>query len=462
MSERPGPVYEATFFIDPAILPDFETWLTGEIDRIRTLSGVVDCRDLSMPDDEDGRNVRLFQIDFESGDDADAFVDGDVFAQEGGLLPLFGDQVSLRTRLLVEEDIFEPQPEHPPDCLNCGKRLRGQYCGDCGQRSRSRLISLWELITDAFGDLFELDSRLWQTLVPLVIQPGRLTYDYLQGRRSRFMPPFRMYLVLSLVFFLVAFANPREKFGVLFEPAPAENTIGSAAPATDVDDAASNAPDEVEQRRQEMLDELTGESIVVGTVQTEKADDDSGAADVHLGSDGEGEFRCDIDQSDVDDLPDWIARRLTVERVQHICERLRLDNGRAFLDDIVDTIPTALIVLLPFMAFILTMLYPLSRRYYVEHLLFLVHFHAFFFLLLTLQILFARLGALVRLPELVSTLALVATSIYIPVYLFVAMRKVYGQSRLVTFLKYTALTIAYIAGLTTTMLAATLLVALSI
>ena len=55
-------------------------------------------------------------------------------------------------------------PDHP-DCLNCGTELRGQYCGHCGQRASSRLISLWELTRDAFGDLLELDSRLWRTLL---------------------------------------------------------------------------------------------------------------------------------------------------------------------------------------------------------------------------------------------------------------------------------------------------------
>ena len=58
----------------------------------------------------------------------------------------------------------------------------------------------------------------------------------------------------------------------------------------------------------------------------------------------------------------------------------------------------ALIVLLPLMALVFKGLYPLSRRYFVEHLLFFVHFHAFFFLILTLQILFA-LCRLVHLPE---------------------------------------------------------------
>ena len=101
------------------------------------------------------------------------------------------------------------------------------------------------------------------------------------------------------------------------------------------------------------------------------------------------------------------------------------------------------------MAFVLKVLYPLSRRYYVEHLLFFVHLHAFLFLLITLQILFTRLAAMIGLPETATVLTVVATSIYAPVYLFVAMRRVYGQGRFVTFLKYIVLTFAYIMGFST-------------
>ena len=127
-----------------------------------------------------------------------------------------------------------------------------------------------------------------------------------------------------------------------------------------------------------------------------------------------------------------------------------------------DNVPAALIVLLPLMAFVLKALYPLSRRYYVEHLLFFVHFHAFFFLILTLQILFVRLSTIVGLPEALAILTIVVTSFYIPVYLYVAMRRVYGQGRLVTLFKYAILLIAYVLGFTATMLGAVAIAAFSV
>ena len=114
------------------------------------------------------------------------------------------------------------------------------------------------------------------------------------------------------------------------------------------------------------------------------------------------------------------------------------------------------------MALVLKALYPLSRRYYVEHLLFFVHFHAFFFLILTLQILFARLAELLHVPENIRVVTLVVASLYIPVHLFISMRRVYGQGRVTTFLKYVVLSFTYSVGFLITMLGALAIAVFSI
>ena len=207
MTRREGPVYEVTFFVDQDVVSEFDTWLEDRVRESLRDAAVFDCRLFAIPGDDDGRSGRVCQTLVETDEAVDDVIANDDF--EADAVSKFGDSIAVSSRVLREDRTHDVPTQESPECLNCGTRLRGQYCGNCGQRSRSRLISLWELVTDAFGDLFELDSRLWQTLVPLVIRPGRLTYDYLQGRRARFMPPFRTYLVLSLVFFLVAFFDRR-------------------------------------------------------------------------------------------------------------------------------------------------------------------------------------------------------------------------------------------------------------
>ena len=352
-------------------------------------------------------------------------------------------------------------PDHP-NCLNCGAELQGQYCGICGQRARGRLISLWELLQDAFGDLFEIDSRLWRTLIPLLIRPGRLTLDYLEGKRARYMPPFRMYLVLSVVFFVVAFFDPQDDLSLLFEPEPPPTPEETAEEAEKWEEAGAEV--------NEVLDELAGEGIIT-IDQAEEArdavDDDDVNVTLYGGDEGGLNFQIDPETGECefsgqDELPDWFKRRLTKERLERTCERIGADEGKTLLNLVLDNIPIALIVLLPFMALVLKALYPLSRRYFVEHLLFFVHFHSFFFLILTLQILFSRFADLIHLPEAIGILILVAASFYIPVYLYKAMRLVYAQGHIFTFIKYITLVFAYIAGATLTMMGALLFALVSV
>ena len=448
MSNQTGPIYEVTFSIDRDIAGECDAWLADHVRDVLRIEGVVDCNTYTRADDPEGRVRRVVLYVLEDDEALDAFLEGPGGDIDNEVEARFGAQVFVAARVL-REDTREELSGGSPDCLNCGAYLRGQYCAVCGQRSHGRLISLWELVRDAFGDLFELDSRLWQTLVPLLRRPGRLTHDYLQGRRARFMPPFRMYLVLSLLFFVVAFFDPREDLSLLFEPQP--------------EAASEEATEEAEQTKQEILDDLMEEGIVVGDELPDDFEPDEGGLNIQFGVDTTGDpSDCDIDADDVEDMPAWLQRRLTPERLERICERTQIDGGRAFLDKMLDNVPAALIVLLPLMAFVLKALYPLSRRYYVEHLLFFVHFHAFFFLILTLQILFVRLSTIVGLPDALSILTIVVTSFYIPAYLYVAMRRVYGQGRFVTFLKYIVLLAAYVLGFTATMLGAVAIAAFSV
>lgn len=444
MTVRSGTVYECRVFVSPESLRQFEAWVEERVGS--SIPGVVEVNRFVTAKDDAGRLGLALQYRFEDDEALEAFIDGPATEMEAEALERFDDQIVWQERILREDASTELPSGEMPQCLNCGTHLRGQYCGHCGQRARSRLISLWELLREAFGDLFELDSRLWRTVMPLLSRPGLLTHDYLQGRRARYMPPFRMYLVLSLLFFLVAFFNPRETFSLFYDP----QTLAEA---------------EEEERRlaeetgEKVREELASEGIVVGEGELseelhEPLEEDLDAGfRIQIDDDGTGDEACDIEEFEIDG-PEWLKRRLTPERVQKVCEQVRQDEGRQFVANLIDNIPIALIVLLPIMAFVLKALYPLSRRYYVEHLLFFVHFHAFFFLILILQIVIARSYAVLPIPDAIGVLVIIAASFYVPVYLFIAMRKVYGQGRPITAFKYIVLTISYLAGFTVTMLGA--------
>ncbi|MEZ5998640.1 MAG: DUF3667 domain-containing protein [Hyphomonas sp.] len=63
----------------------------------------------------------------------------------------------------------------------------------------------FSLIASSIADTFALDSRLWRSIPLLLFRPGRLTRNYLDGKRARYVPPFRLFLLSSVLFFLTVF-----------------------------------------------------------------------------------------------------------------------------------------------------------------------------------------------------------------------------------------------------------------
>jgi hypothetical protein len=89
-------------------------------------------------------------------------------------------------------------------CRNCGAGLAGRYCSNCGQAADVHVPSTRELIHEVLEGLTHSDSRLWATLKCLWFKPGKLTQEFVAGRRAAYLPPFRLYLILSVAFFLIA------------------------------------------------------------------------------------------------------------------------------------------------------------------------------------------------------------------------------------------------------------------
>jgi hypothetical protein len=136
-------------------------------------------------------------------------------------------------------------------------------------------------------------------------------------------------------------------------------------------------------------------------------------------------------------------------KAQDACRKI-IGDSKGFGRAVYQNIPKMMFIFLPLIACVMFVLYLGSGRYYVEHLLFFVHFHAFFFLAGLAVVLLDRGGAalagtsigngLTRAGKLVTFLLV----LYVPYYLFRAMRRVYGQGRIVTLLKYLLLFVGYV------------------
>jgi hypothetical protein len=90
-------------------------------------------------------------------------------------------------------------------CPNCGAARAGEYCQDCGQRrTRPEHLTVGYFLKNLFGELTELDSKIYQTLISLLFRPGHLTAEYLADRKERYVTPVKLYLLISAIFFLLA------------------------------------------------------------------------------------------------------------------------------------------------------------------------------------------------------------------------------------------------------------------
>jgi hypothetical protein len=94
-------------------------------------------------------------------------------------------------------------------CLNCSAPLHGSFCAACGQRSVPPNPTVRELAGDAWHELTGYDGRIMATIRGLA-RPGFLTREYIEGRRAHYLPPVRVYLFVSVIYFVIAASVPEE------------------------------------------------------------------------------------------------------------------------------------------------------------------------------------------------------------------------------------------------------------
>jgi len=90
-------------------------------------------------------------------------------------------------------------------CLNCDNALRPEdnFCPNCGQENNSHKVPVKHLLLEVFVDFFHFDTKLWNTVKASVTRPGKITIDYLEGKRARYVPPVKFYVFVSFIFFLL-------------------------------------------------------------------------------------------------------------------------------------------------------------------------------------------------------------------------------------------------------------------
>jgi hypothetical protein len=107
-------------------------------------------------------------------------------------------------------------PAAGPSCPNCGTALAGEYCHGCGEkRPEARDLTVAHFLRDALKELTSLDSKLYHTLLALLFRPGRLTLEWIAGRRGRYLKPLNLCLgVFAISIFAYSAYKPVSVYDV--------------------------------------------------------------------------------------------------------------------------------------------------------------------------------------------------------------------------------------------------------
>ncbi len=338
-------------------------------------------------------------------------------------------------------------PSEPPRCANCGAPAGEAFCARCGQSQHDYHRSMRSIAGEALDALAGWDAKIPASIGLLLARPGRLTTEFLRGRRARYLRPLRLYLMLSVAFFVtLRYEAARGKSNIRFtESSIADTSRALTRPARDSLSALAAA---AEGFREGVGARQRGGSAIDST---------------ELG---------DFLKHRPADARDGPWRRLKLHFKDRLAAIARLpaeQRDSVVRDAFLGKLGNLAICLVPLFALLLRVLWFRARLYYAEHFVVALHTHAFAFGALTLIMLLAEgKRGVARLPIawLASSLGaaltalVVALAVWLPVYPFLAFRHVYGGSRAATLAKYVVLgglySVALLTGLVLTVLAAIL------
>ncbi len=381
------------------------------------------------------------------------------------------------------------RPEPGETCRNCGTTLLGPWCHECGQSLKSPIRELGALVVDGIQQVLNIDNKLFRSLLPLYFRPGWLTLRYLDGQRSNFVRPLRMYIGLSVIlFFTVALSVEVPEVDRGGGPSPIQVQVGD----TRIDPISGDAVNPPENPADPTSTDAAADPAAADTTSPDAAPADRAPATP--GKAGEPAEAADTRAAMVPaELPEerrariakrvreatinfdgeawdpvthplrfeflpeasnlWLNRRIEAARERVI--DYMVDPAR-FVDTFIATLPTAMFLLLPLFALLLKLMYPFSRRLYVEHLIVALHSHSFLFFGFIGMLTLSAIGNWIPALGSFSTTMILGGTVWMPIYLFLMQKRVYGQGWWMTLFKYGLIGTIYLFMITFALLGALL------
>jgi len=322
--------------------------------------------------------------------------------------------------------------DHPRVCLNCSAVLTGPFCAQCGQHDIDYHRSFHHLFHDILENLFHFEGKFFVTVAWLLSRPGRITLEFLNGRRASQLNPLRFYLLASVMLFLgIALLN----HGHLIDlPHSTVNRLQQevSQQARQLSQAGRALTPEQKQALARRLQEAARQhpdhfdpAAIAADFQREQV----AAATAPLKTEVQNGTKA--------------KTTLTVNRDSSIGRQIadRLASGELTVGDMWEAIehrvPTMVFLGVPLFALFLKLGYLRTGRYYVEHLIFSLHLHTWAFLVFMVGNGYLKLAALG--PGWLGTASGWLLALWMAWYVFRSFRVVYGQGRLITAVKIAAL-----------------------
>jgi hypothetical protein len=403
--------------------------------------------------------------------------------------------VALNASLPDKPEHFKVSDYH--QCENCHQPLAGPFCAQCGQQAESTLKYFWVVILHLLDDIFSFDSRAARTILPLLARPGFLTNEYIAGKRVHYVPPLRLYLFISIVFFitlnflvslennkiltvnnnqttiteikqqltsleenrlevikvspentikLVEIKNKIAKFELFLTDMNKDYSIEENKALADI----TSKLVEIELEHINDNEALTGQikeryELLTSNLAKVKNGEKVVQVDspITFGNNADGTLSFDFLSQDSNKKLNTFAQSL----VKKAKKALHSDTT-PLIKEAIGKLPQLMFVLLPIFALLLKVMFLFSKRLYMEHLTVALHSHSFIFitiLLVELLDIFYDYSEK-SLPSLTGTIefSMKALLIWIPIYLFMMQKRVYKQGYLFTSVKFVLIGSAYV------------------
>jgi hypothetical protein len=327
------------------------------------------------------------------------------------------------------------------DCLNCGTTLEGKFCHNCGQENLHIKENFGHMMNHAISDYFHFDHQFFHTLKPLLFKPGYLTNEYMAGRRVQYLHPIKMYIFISVVYFLLYFKTGHEIVKVNEtneDPVKTQKSIDSTKKAIA---ANKYIPGSVKKQIENDLDKgkpgKKNETLKVKRVDYEKGPNSW----FHPLTEDTSYAQYLINQKKLtDDEQDGFLERQWNKKVFDYRQKYGNQAREVFTEDIQHNTPKMMFLLLPLFALILKVSFWRNKKFYVEHLIYSFHFHCFLFLFLTILIL---LEWVIPASWGIIGWFIFAGVLYITWYIYRSLKVVYHRSAFRTITKMIGMSFMY-------------------